>query len=851
MRAFAFYNKLKTKHTGYRTDWRQRWKRFASGSAFNWCLPAIAVLLLPLVQSCNTTRFLDSEKNEKYLVKNVIVIEKNVNGKVKNRSNLSNELTKLYKQRPNRKFFGVPRQYYYFTAQDTIGKSKFGKTFSRFQAKSLAEEPVLLDPATAAETADAMTFYLQNRGYFFAETEHQISTNKKETKATVTYYVQPGKQFKIDKIQFVSRDTAIQRTLREISTESLLKPGNAIDVRLYDQEVARITRYLRNNGYAYFYPQYITNLEATDSSNVDHTVSLKLEVLTPSGKEKHQKYNFGNIYVYPDFDPASFTRSKPDTLIQGVFFATGGKPFSIKPRTLVNSIYFKTGQTFSQEKVDNSERQLGALGVFRPLIITYEEDTLNPGVLNFYVPLTPTKKWEIGADFDLNTTERKGIVGNRNLIGLTFSPSLRNRNFLKGAELLIGNVDFGIELAPFSGRQDIVNALDFRLQTDLYFPRFVDYFKLWKGLRKLHVIAPNFHESLRQKATSRLSLGYNSLILLNNYKLKFINMSYGYEIPVSPNHRVFLNHFGVDLVIPEIEPNSRFDTLLNNIPSLRNSFSKQFITGLVLRDLNFIYTTAPRTTGSSWYFRSYFDVSGLEIMGANSLYNAIFNKSETFDFFNVEFSHYTKLELDGRHSWHFGPQRSLVARLNTGIAMPYYRSEEVPYVKQFYVGGPYSIRGWYARELGPGLYVDPITQDARNRPLFYQSGNFKLEFNLEYRFFMMRPLGLFNLYGALFLDGGNVWTLKEDDARPGAHLAWNRRVDDSGIITQDLFVKEMALATGFGTRWDFTYFILRLDLGTPVRNNFPDPDRNQRYWTDFSKWQMRDIRYQLALGYPF
>ena len=818
---------------------------------FSWHLMATVTMLLPFLQSCNTTQFLDKSKDEKFLSKNIVVIKKNTDGKVKNRSNLSYELSKLYKQKPNRKFFFVPRQFFYFNAQDTIDKTGIGKFANRFFNKSWGEEPVFLDTALARETTDAMIFYLQNRGYFFAGVEHQISSNKKDTKATVDYYVQPGRQFKIDTITFVSRDTAIQRLLRGISNESLLKPGNAIDVRLYDQEVARITRYLRNNGYAYFYPQYITNLEATDSSNVDRTVSLKLEVLTPTGKEKHQKYTVGNIYVYPNFDPSSVRRSKPDTLIQGFFFATGGEEFKVKPRTLTNSLYFKTGQTFSQEKVDNSERQLGALGVFRPLIITYDEDTLNPGVLNFYVPLTPTKKWEIGADFDINTTERRGVVGNRNLIGLTFSPSLRNRNFLKGAELLIGNLDFGIELALFSGRKDIVNALDFRLQTDLYFPRFVDYFRLWKGLRKARLIGPNFHDNLRQKATSRLSFGYNSLILLNNYKLQFINMSYGYEIPVSLNHRVFINHFGVDLVIPKVEQGSRFDSLLNDIPSLRNSFSKQFITGLILRDLNFIYTTTPRTSGGTWYFRGYFDVSGLEIMGANSLYNTIAKKSETFDFFSVEFSHYTKLELDGRHYWNFGPQRSLVARLNTGIALPYYRSKEVPYVKQFYVGGPYSVRGWYARELGPGLYIDPITQDARNRPLFYQSGNFKLEFNLEYRFFMMRPLGLFNLYAAFFLDGGNVWTLKEEPARPGAQLAWKRITNESSIITQDLFLKEMALASGFGTRWDFTYFILRLDFGTPVRNNFPDPNRGQNYWVNFSKWQLRDIRYQLALGYPF
>ena len=160
------------------------------------------------------------------------------------------------------------------------------------------------------------------------------------------------------------------------------------------------------------------------------------------------------------------------------------------------------------------------------------------------------------------------------------------------------------------------------------------------------------------------------------------------------------------------------------------------------------------------------------------------------------------------------------------------------------------MRGWYARELGPGLYRDPLTEDPKNRTLFYQSGEIKLEFNLEYRFHMMRPAGLFDLYGSFFLDAGNVWTLEKDTLRPGAQFALKRETEQ-GAITQDFFLREFGIASGIGTRWDFTYFILRLDFGTPIRNNYPDPERNQTYSIDFSKWTVRDIRYQLALGYPF
>jgi hypothetical protein len=800
--------------------------------------------------SCNTTQFLNREVGEAYLVKNSVVFEKPASGKVKNKASLTYELAKLYLQKPNRKFFFVPRQYFYFSAQDTFDRSKIGVTWRKWVSKTFGEEPSLLDTAMIRETAKTMRNYLQNRGYFFAEVGHEVKLNKKETKASVTYRVAPDGRFTIDTLIFDSRDTAIKRILNEIAPASFLKPGSPIDVKLYEQEVARITKHLRNNGYAYFYPQYVSNLEGIDSSNLSKSAGLKLEVLTPPGKEAHRTYTVGNIYVNPNFDPATAASVRPDTLIEDVFFTLSGGRFRVRPRTLTNSIYFKTGEQFSQEELDNTVRQLGALGVFRPPTVRFEEDTLHEGVLNFYILLTPNKKWEFGSDFNISMSQ--GLTSG-NLLGLSFSPSLRNRNFLRGAELLIGNIDMGTELALFSRdtiNTSIINTIDLRLQGDIYMPRFADYFSLWKNLNRVHLVGDGLYEKMRRRATTRLSSGYNLLRVINRYQLQFINFAYGYDLQLSLTDRLIINHFGVDFLVPRFEPAFE-DQVLEEQPFLRRSLSKQFITGLIFRDLNYIYTTPPTSTGTSWYFRSYFDVSGLEAWAANSLYNTITKKTPDFEFFNVDFSHYVKLELDGRRYWQFNPTRMFVARLNAGIALPYYHSETVPYVKQFFVGGPQSIRGWYARGLGPGLYKDPRTDDPRQRNQFYQAADFKIEFNLEYRFHLMRPFGLFNLYGAFFLDGGNIWTLEADTSRVGAQLAWNRKTNENGTIVQDNFLREMALATGFGTRWDFTYFIFRLDFGFPLRNNYPDPARNNTYFIDFSRWKLTDFTLQLGLGYPF
>lgn len=806
----------------------------------------LLVGLQPLLQSCNTTKYLDREKGEKYLVENSIEFA----DKARKKSNLSYELSQLYKQRPNGKFFGVPRPYFYFTAQDTIDKSKLGKAFARFQGRIWGEEPVYLDTILAQKTSEAMVSHLRNRGYFFAEVKDTVSTNRKQTKSTVTYRVKTGGQFTVDTIKFISKDTAIQRQMNEIAKQSFFKSGSPIDIQLYEQEVSRITRHLRNNGYAYFYPQYISNLEATDSSNSDRNAVLELEVLPPAGSQKHQAFRVGNIYLNPNFNPSTLAMPTPDTLIGGIFFVSGGEGFKVKPRTLVNSITFSSGEKFDQSKLDNTVRQLGALGVFRPPTVRFEEDSLHTGVLNFYVLLTPNKKWEVGLDFDISNTSGNSVGLNSNLIGLTVSPSIRNRNFLRGAELMVGNTDFGVELAPFGGNRTI-NSLDFRLQADLYFPRFVDYFGLWRGLLKRRKGNDKFYQKLRQKANSRFSSSYNYLELIQNYKLHFVNLSYGYDVPLNQTDLLSINHFGIDLLIPNIDRPSRFGDLLDENPFLENSFKPQFITGFLFRDITYTYTSKT-SDNTYWFLRSYFDISGLEVMGVNALYNSLTGNSDRFRIGETDFSHYLKVELDGRHYWNYGPNRSLVARISTGVTRPYYRSDEVPYVKQFFVGGPNSIRGWYARSLGPGLYQDDLFDSPSAGNLYYQSADLKLEFNLEYRFFMTRPFGLFNLYGALFLDGGNIWTVGEDEDRPGSQFTVTRLTDpQTGEIVADNFLRAMALSGGFGTRWDFTYFIFRVDLGTPLRNNYPDLKRNNTYLTDLSKWQMRDIVLNIGLGYPF
>lgn len=806
-------------------------------------------LLLISSFGCNTTRFLDKEKGEMFLVENEIAFER-VDGKVKNKSNLEYELLQIVLQKPNKRFFGVPRQYFYYTSNDTLDKSSFGLSAERVKLRLLAEEPAILDTSKVEQSVSLLKAHLQNKGYFFAKVWSEVKPNKQRTKAKVVYHVQPDGRFTIDSLWYISQDSAIKNLLDSVKQFSVLQPGSPIDKNLYQQEVTRITSFLRDNGYAYFYPQYISNLQGRDSSNTNLSANVELEIFLPPGKEKHPVYYIGEIYIDPNFDPFLGNAHKTDTLIDGIhFLMEKGEHFKVNPKTILSTLFFAPGKLYRQKEIDNSIRQLGGLGVFRPPSFRFEEDSIELNKLNFTILLTPNKKWELGADFDISTTERKNLGGS-NLLGLSFSPSLRNRNFLRGAELFAFNTDLGLELAFPGGSRSLINTIDFRLQADLYLPRLANYIGLWKGLRKTGLISNDDYEDLRQKATSRFSSSYNLLVLLDNYRLQFANISFGYDFPKSLRNRYLINNLGFDLLVPEVTPNSRFDTLLQQQPLLRNSFSRQLVSGILFRELTWAHTSSTKPGINYWYFRGSVDLSGFEAMAANSIYQLIAKDAPDLRFFKIDFSHYLKIEADLRRSWIFSPNRSLVARANVGLALPYYQSSTVPYVKQFYVGGPYSLRGWYARSLGPGLYKDPLTEDFSQRNLFYQSGDIKIEFNLEYRFLAMRPANLFNLHGAVFIDAGNVWTRQKDENRPGSHFALKRTVQE-GTLVQDIFFNELAIGGGLGTRWDFTYFVLRLDLGIPLRNNYPDANRSNSYWNDLSKLGFKDVIFNLALGYPF
>ena len=816
----------------------------------------IAIISIIGLSSCNTTKFL--QEDELLLTGNNIKLYGK--GNIDQKRAMKYQLSLLYKQTENNNFLLIPREWFYYKTEDANDTTKF----DRWQRRVIAEEPAIFDQNLREATEQSMTHFLQHKGYFNANVFSERDVHRK--KVEVTYHVTPGTQFTIDSVKFYSSDTLIHRILQEISDESILKKGIGVNSESYERERDRITSYLRNHGYAYFYSNYVLPLEADTTINTKKA-SLLLEVIPPYETPMHQSYRVGEISVYMDYLPSQETVVLKDSIYENIELLTPHEEFRISPKTIYNAIHLKEDSIFSQLDFDKTNEQLSNLGVFRFVRIKQSIDTTQQGVLNFRIELTQHKKMELGFDLEFNFASRNAS-GAGNLIGLTASPSLRNRNLFKGAELLITNFSAGVEFSP--APSDLAggnfwNTVDLRIQPSLYLPRFADYLGIWKGVSKLtekrllEEEENTFYEDMLEYADTRISASYTYLLIRDFYQYDLFTATYGFDYQKANNQRLIFNHIGIDYLFPETRP--RFDSILLFNPFLERSFGEQLFVSLLFRDLNYVYNSRPNRRGNSYYIGYNLEMAGAELYGINRLLNADTFRLSLGNGATVDFSQYIRSEIDVRRYWQVNPKRSFAARFAFGLARPFGYTSDVPYVKQFFAGGPVSVRAWAPRGLGPGAYEDPLSRNTENNTRLYQTGDIRIEANLEYRF---KIFWLLN--GALFIDAGNVWTIEEDENRCGSQFLIAAReydcINENGnsiSYINEPFYKQIAVGSGFGLRFDFSYFILRLDLATKIRHSYPylpngDSTYSERdYWfRDFREgYGLSKITFNLGFGYPF
>ncbi len=792
--------------------------------------------ILLLGTSCGTLKHL--EEGETMLRKNKIEVKDKKN--VDNINGLKYELNALTYQKPNSKFLGVLPSFgpwYYYRIQAKSDTTWWG----RFMLKNFAEVPAVYSMEKADLSAENMEKALRNKGYFNAEVEFE--TKKKglrKKRMHVTYNIKTGKRYYLDEVDFTSKDTAIHKILQEIKGETLLPPGAPASKSIYEEETRRITYYLLNNGYANFYKKYFSKLQSdtlSTDSLYNQLNNVALEVLLPKDSSQHKTYSIGKVTVISMYDENGSPIMDQDSIFNNTHFYVGEGKHFIKLKALDRKIFLREGDIYRLENVNKTRVQLGSLDIFQFVNIKRSVSEEADSVLDYEIRLIPKKRQEFGVDFEFNNS--RVVTTSNAFVGTAASLSYRNRNTFRGGEVFTARAEGGVEVIP---RQNFsLNAWNVNLNFSMDFPKYHDLFKTddyilsrifipFKSIRK------SFYQKLKIEGVTSTSLKYNVLANTGNYRIDIFAGAWGWKFRPNNNWDVALNKVGIDFLDPVLSQSFR-DSVIAKNAYLERSFRSQLFTGGIFRDLNVVYRKDIGRSGkSSLLVRGNLEVSGLEVWGINKIRNA-FGNDITFKLANkYEFSQYAKLEGDFRYYRKFTGGRLIASRLNIGIAGDFGFSDEVPYVKQFAVGAPNSMRGWRLRELGPGSYVDPDVDGSTTN--FYQTGDFKIEANLEYRFHI-----LWYLKGAVFLDAGNIWSLNKDDERDGAGIG----------KTSDLW-KEMAVNTGLGFRLDVDYFILRFDLGYRLRNPYPDGDGDHRVF-HFKTYQkdlaLDKFRGSLSVGYPF
>jgi len=768
----------------------------------NFALCLHLILLLVLISGCNTTKYLG--ENETLLGENIIEFDEEL--KPERRRRLTYELSTVNQQKPNTKFMGLfrTRLWMYFNSQ----RGKQTK-FKKWVQRSVAEPPAVFNEKKAEKTAESMQFYLNNKGYFNAvvnvsnnlENTGKSPKKKPQKIVDVTYSVATSKMYRVDSTSFDIQQNDLYELVDSTYDKTLLKKGAPIDNKLFDREKNRITRILRNSGYAFFYPNYIKYL-SYDSLN--YQVDVTTRILPPTDSTQHKAYTIDDIYVFPDYYPGNTEIPSYDTLEVGGCKFVINDEMGLRKKPILDAIFLKKNQSFTQIDYDDTARKLDDLGIYK--FISVQLAKPKPGnKVDAYILLTPRKKMEFGYDVEANTN-------NGGMMGTALSLSYRNRNLLRGAEVFRINSNFGLDflLQKNNPMQKRITGIDIGLQAELYLPKFLVPFRLRDITR-------------RNDPRTRLALNYNYFDRIQFFKSQLFTFSFGYEWneTFTKKHRINpinINYFQLG------EVRDAFKSILMNNTYLENSFNDQLFPGI---SYDYTYTGTKNQGGSSWFFQGNVETAG----NLTGLIDKWIQPNKVFRLGDISYSQFARFQLDTRFYQDITRSNSIAMRLMGGVALNYGNSETVPYVKQFFAGGVSDIRAWRIRNLGPGAYQDNVTTLIGQA---YQSGDIQLEANFEYRFHIVSYLK-----GALFVDAGNVWLRENDAAREG------------GQFTND-FYKSIAVGAGIGFRFDYSYFVIRLDMAYKFRNPYPDEFGRYRFYPNgLHQISLDDTVYNLAIGYPF
>lgn len=840
-----------------------------------------------LLFSCNSLKYL---KDGEQLLVETSILEDSIPTSKRNLKN-------LLKQEPNSTLFGIPVKLHIFNLTKENPEQSFNNWllkkpkrkkrminfFSKKQVakikssyvgiqnaiKKVGEEPTIYNEASTIESKNRLKSWFWNHGWFNADVSFKKVDTQNPRKTSIDYKIKPGKPYKIGKIESEIKSPALDSIYQANNQNSYLVAEKQYNTDDFNAERDRITSLLRNNGVYYFDREKI-EFEA-DTLNTDYHVNVNLKIgdriirnqnSDSTSTEAFKINNISEVNIFTNYDSQNQNAVVTDSVHYKKFTIFSFGKLKYKPKVLADAIFIEQGKPFREADRNLTFNRISDLRVFKYPNIQYQVDPRDPEeddlIANIF--LSPRDKFGYTVSTDVSQSNIMDI-------GIGFNTSLLARNVFRGAEVLeiSGRGIIGSSKDAASASDQFFNINEIGANIRLSWPKIAFPIKTESIINK--TMSPFTSLNVGFSSQRNIGLDRRNFTGSFNYRWKprkqvtnqldLVNVQFVNNLNVENYFRVFGNSFvqinnlalanrdqlsnelfqtnasgdeeliiptGTDAFINQIQNNPNFileaderqeaasiierkDRLTENNLIIATNFAFDYSNRVGINDHNF------------YQVRTRLELAGNILSSLGNALNLDRNANDKFNLFGVQFSQYVKTEINYIKHWDLGKKKIIATRAYVGAAIPFGNANSIPFIRSFFAGGPNDNRGWQPYDLGPGR-----TGGVND----FNEANFKLAFNAEYRF---------NLFGSLnsafFIDAGNIWNLLDN-------------VDDEEATFNGIeSLKDLSIASGFGLRYDLSFFVIRLDLGFKTF----EPGLSGNQW--FQNYNFANVVYNFGINYPF
>ena len=745
-------------------------------------------------------------------------------------NDVKGELDVVLATKPNASWMGSPSVRSPFPVGLWIWNafSQDTTSFSRWLVRAFGSTPVLMNSTAPDLHVTVGENLLRKRGYFNGKITYEKLAQRNPKKMRLQYSVDMGRLWLLDSIRYVNFPPTADSLIRANLDKAIIHKGDAFDVSTLEQERKRITDLFRNNGYYYYQNNDASYL--ADTTLTYGLASMRLQMADSVSNRVLRKWDIGTITI-------NLQRQFMDSLsrqsrFRDIIVNYNGSHKPLRLRTITNDLKIWPGTVYNNELVEKTQQQLNSSGVFAAtnFAFTPRDTTDTCSILDMTINCVFDKPYDFYIEA-YGKGKTSGRYGPEAIVGLT------KRNVFRGGEKFDLRLHGSYEWSASSdddGRDWLgLNNYEYGAETSLQFPRLVSPFatpprkrwareerKIAAAAEKGLVYVPKVPRTYYTTPSTTLKASVDVLNRAKYFKRHVVSGELTYQW--QPNERNSYSFSPLTLTYEYMHNvTDRYLELIDSVPYLEVSLADQFIPKMLFQ---YTFMSPARYKSPIKVWTTVSEASNILSAGYAAFGRHWSEKDKKL--FKNPFAQFVKIDANMTKVWSLSEKSSVAAHVNVGTLWAYGNSRFAPYTEQFYVGGANSIRAFNVRQIGPGRY----RSTQRRRSYVEQTGDIKFQCNVEYR-----PHLVGSLYGALFLDAGNVWTMHYDDGRP------------EGYFRVKNVLKEMALGTGVGIRYDLGYFMLRLDWGVGLHVPY---ETGKTGFYNISKFKDAQA-FHLAIGLPF